>query len=326
MELERKTVMVTGGAGFIGSHLVDALIGENPKEIIVVDNLFLGKESNLSAARKRFPSLVFYKEDVADFEVMERIFKKHAVDVVFDLAVIPLPTSLVMPKECTDKNVLMVTTLCELQRLGRFKTLIHFSSSEVYGSAQQQPMDEKHAFGPSTPYAASKAAGDLVVLSYYHTFNIDCAIIRPFNNYGPRQNEGTYAGVIPITVKRILNNQPPIIQGDGKQTRDFIYVTDTAKAAIAIYKQGESRGKAINVGGGKEISIGFLIRKIAELMGYKREILNEPARIGDVRRHIAGIELAKRLIGFSQQVDFDEGIKKTVEWYKENARHSSSGM
>jgi UDP-glucose 4-epimerase len=320
MDLKNKSILVTGGAGFIGSHLVDALINENPKDIVVVDDMFLGKESNLEEAKENFANLILYKGDTGNFEVMQRILEKHKTDVIFNLAVIPLPASLEMPKQSTDKNIETVTTVCELQRLGFFKTLIHFSSSEAYGSAQYEHMDEKHPLGPSTPYAASKAAGDLIVLSYYRTFNTDCAIIRPFNNYGPRQNEETYAGVIPLTIKRILNDEAPVIYGDGRQTRDYIYVTETARMAIEIYKNERTRGKVINIGSGGETSILTVVKQIMKLLNCDKEIKFEPTRPADVRRHIANIYLAEDILGFKQEIDFEKGMKMTVDWYLKNMK------
>jgi UDP-glucose 4-epimerase len=179
-------------------------------------------------------------------------------------------------------------------------------------------MDEKHPLGSSTPYAASKGAGDLIVLSYYRTFGTDCAIIRPFNNYGPRQNEETYAGVIPVTIKRILNDEAPVIYGDGKQTRDYIYVTETARMAIEIYKTEDTKGKVINIGSGKETSILTVMNEIMKLLNYDKEIKFETTRLGDVRRHIANIYLAEDILGFKQKISFEEGMKMTVDWYKKN--------
>ena len=318
MKIEGKTILVTGGAGFIGSHLVDSLISENPKKIIVVDNMFLGKESNLRDAMNRFDELTLLKEDVADLIVMDEILKRSKTDLVYNLAVLPLPLSLENPKYCNDKNIEMVSTLCELQRLGRFEKLIHFSSSEAYGTARYRPMDEKHPLGPSTPYASSKASGDLLVLSYHRTFKNNCAIIRPFNNYGPRQNEGSYAGIIPLIIHRILNGKPPIIYGDGFQSRDYIYATDTARMAIEMGKNDNLAGAVINIGSGKETNIITLVKTIMKYLNYTGEIIFEPERPGDVKRHIANIYLAKDVLGFEQTVSFEEGMKKTVEWFVEN--------
>jgi len=318
MEICDKSVLVTGGAGFIGSYVVDHLISEKPKKLIVVDNLSLGKENNLKEAKKNFKNLIFYKENAENTKAMEVIFKEHQIDVVFNLAVVPLPASLEFPKKTTEVNINIVTNLCELQRKDYFKTLIHFSSSEVYGSAKKIPMNEKHPLTPETPYAASKAAGDLIVVSYNNTFNTDFAIVRPFNNYGPRQNEGSYAGIIPVTLKRIFSGQAAIIYGDGEQTRDYIYVSDTAKASIDIYKNEKTRNNIINIGSGKEISVCELINKILDLTDCKKEIIFTEPRPGDVRRHLADIRTAKKILNYKPIVKFDDGLKKTIEWYKKN--------
>jgi UDP-glucose 4-epimerase len=203
-----------------------------------------------------------------------------------------------------------------LARNDCFDKLVHFSSSEAYGSAAYIPMDENHKLGALTPYAASKAAADLLVLSYYKVFGIDASIIRPFNNYGPRQNEGTYAGVIPLTIKRIFAGESPVIYGDGEQTRDYTYVTETADAAIQICTCKRTRGKILNIGSGKETSINTLVKIITRLLDCDKPIVYKRQRPGDVRRHIADISLAQKLINFKQKIDLEEGMKKTIEWYK----------
>lgn len=315
MSLRNKSILVTGGAGFIGSHLVDSLVHHEPERIVVVDNLFLGKDENLEEARRSYPELTIYHDDVSDYSVMKKIVTEECIDVVFDLAVIPLPASLEKPAWTFRHNIDMTLSICELARENAFDTLIHFSSSEVYGTTISGPMDEEHPLNGTTPYAASKAASDSLVLSYCRTFGIDASIIRPFNNYGPRQNEGSYAGVIPLTILRVLRNEPVIIQGDGKQTRDYIYVTDTADAAVQVYNSENCRGRAINIASGREVSIDFLVKFIVNHMCDKRPIVFEPARPGDVRRHIANVFLARDLIDFSPKVSFEEGLVRTIEWY-----------
>lgn len=315
MTLRNKSVLVTGGAGFIGSHLVDRLVKEEPSNLVVVDNFNLGKESNLRDARRNFPGLKIVKMDASDQTSMEHLLKKEDVEVVFNLAIIPLPASLTDPRWVYEHNVSITLCLCELARKGDYRTLIHFSSSEAYGTCQYSPMDEKHPLEPTTSYGASKAATDHLVLSYRKSFGIDAAIIRPFNNYGPRQNEGTYAGVIPLTIKRILSGEAPVIYGDGEQTRDYIYVTDTADAAVKIYNNPNTRCKIINIASGSEISINKLVGLIAEYMGNIGDIIYEVERPADVRRLIGGIDLARNLIEFSPIVGLEEGIRKTIGWY-----------
>ncbi len=317
MSVKNKSVLVTGGAGFIGSHLVDRLIKEEPENLVVVDNLFLGKEANLEEARENYPNLKIYNQDASDYETMSEIMKNEGTEVVFNLAVIPLPASLTKPRWAFEQNVNITLTICELARNDYFDTLIHFSSSEAYGTSEYAPMDEKHPLNGTTPYAASKAASDQLVYSYCKTFGIEAAIIRPFNNYGPRQNEGSYAGVVPLTIKRILNNEAPVIYGDGKQTRDYLYVTDTANAAIDVYNSNSTRNNVLNIASGKEILIETLIKLIGKYLNSDKPIIYEQERPGDVRRHIANISLAEDLIGFKPTVSSEEGLKLTVDWYME---------
>jgi UDP-glucose 4-epimerase len=205
--------------------------------------------------------------------------------------------------------------MCELAREDAFKTLIHFSSSEAYGTSLSGAMDENHPLNGTTSYAASKGACDLLIKSYQETFGIDASIIRPFNNYGTRQNDGSYAGVIPLTINHIMKNESPVIFGDGKQTRDYLYVTDTTDAAVRIYLAESTRKKVINIASGKEVRIDHLLRMIADIMGFKGEILHEPDRWADVRRHIANIYLAEDLIDFKPTVELKDGLRRTVDWY-----------
>lgn len=318
MSLKNRSVLVTGGVGFIGSHLVDRLIQEQPSNLVVVDNFFLGKESNLNEAKLSYPQLKIYHQDASDYEAIKTIVKQEKTQAVFNLAIVPLPVSLIHPRWTYEQNINITLCLCELAKNGYFDTLIHFSSSEACGSCQYAPMDENHPLNPTTPYGASKAATDLLVLSYIDTFNIDAVVIRPFNNYGPRQNEGNYAGVIPLTIKRILAGEAPVIYGDGEQTRDYMYVTETANAAIEIYNCQDSRGKVINIASGSEISINKLVGLIAKHTGYNKTIVHERERPGDVRRFIGSINLARSLISFEPRIGFEEGLRLTIEWYKKS--------
>lgn len=320
MSLKNKSILVTGGSGFIGSHLIDRLIKEDPQNLIIVDNFFLGNKNNLNEAIKRYPELKVYNQDASDYTAMAKMMSNKHIDVVFNLAVIPLPTSLIKPMWTFEQNINITLSICELARNNYFNTLIHFSSSEAYGTCKYAPMDENHPLNCTTPYAASKASSDQLVFSYSKTFGIDTAIIRPFNNYGPRQNEKNYAGVIPLTIKRILGGEPPVIYGDGKQTRDYLYVTDTANAAIDIYNSKNTQGKVLNIASGKEIPIETLIKMIAEYLDCNIPIIYKQSRLGDVRRHVADINLAEELIDFKPTVSFEEGLKLTVEWYKENLK------
>lgn len=316
MLLKNKCVLVSGGAGFIGSHIVDRVIADAPEKVVIIDDFSIGKDRNIGPAKESFERLRVYKCDASDYKAFKNVLESERVDVVFNAAVIPLPASLVEPEKVYGVNVAIVKVACELLRRGSYETLIQISSSEVYGDLLYSPMDEKHPLNPTTPYAASKSAGDHLVLSYHRTFGLDVAIARPFNNYGPRQNDGTYAAVIPVTIKRILRGEPPVIYGDGDQTRDYTYVTDTANAIVEIHGSKAARGKVVNIASGEETKIKEVISKIAAHLGYKGEILYDKPRAGDVRRYIGDSSLAKEIIGYSPKIGLEEGLRRTVEWYR----------
>lgn len=316
MKLAGKNILVTGGAGFIGSNLVDRLVKENPAKLVVVDNFFLGREENLAEARRDYPELKVFRLDASDLGSMRDLVEKEKIEVVFNLAVIPLPTSLEYPGWTVNTNVEIATTFCELARWGSIQTLVHCSSSEAYGTARYVPMDENHPLESSTPYAASKAAADLVVQSYWQTFGIDTVIVRPFNNFGPRQNYGSYAGIIPIVVQRVKSGLPVEIYGDGLQTRDYIFVGETVEAFVRICEQEATRGKVFNVATGREISINDLVAKILQALGApEHPVVHCAPRPGDVRRHCGDISLARQWVGFKSAGITVEQLQETVEWY-----------
>jgi len=311
--------IITGGAGFIGSHLIDCINLRFPGSIIVVvDNLYLGRRKNIYG-NNRNSTVIFYNADASCYEVMNNLIDLHAIDVIFDLAVVPLPVSLHRPLWVWQQNIKIVECLCELASIGKIKRYVHFSSSEAYGTAKKIPMSEEHLITPRTAYGASKAATDHLILSYVENFGIDARIVRPFNAFGPRQNDKTYAGVIPITINRILSGQSPIIYGTGEQTRDYTYVVDIVNAAIDIcFSSAIKNGDIINIASGKETSILLLIEKIAEFMLYHGAIDYQNERDADVFRHCADISKAKQLIGYSPVTSIDDGLKKTIEYFRDN--------
>jgi UDP-glucose 4-epimerase len=319
LALAGQNILITGGAGFIGSHLVDALILERPKKIVVVDNLFLGKRENLDDAVKNFKDLHFIIEDAGNMQALQDIIKKYSIDIVFNLAVIPLPKSLEDPAWTIAENIKITTNVCEVGRMGLYKRLIHFSSSEAYGSAVDIPMIEDHPLIPSTPYAASKLASDYIALSYFKTFGLPVVVIRPFNNYGPRQNEGSYAGIIPIVIKKVQNKEPIEVFGDGEQTRDFLFVKETARAAARLSQDRRALGRVVNIASGKETSINALVSIMLQIMGLKDyPVSHIDPRPGDVRRHCGGIALAQELIGFKPEIPLQEGLRETIDWYRKD--------
>lgn len=311
-----KNVLVTGGAGFIGSHLVDQIIAEGAESVIVIDNLFLGSEHNLTAADKS-GRLTFYRDDAELMTSLEYIFSKHDIGIVFNCATKALNYSFLNPANAFGTNVTVALNLLDLQRRGAFQSLCHFSTSEVYGTAVYEPMDELHPRNPTTTYAAGKAAADLAVESYVRMFGLDAIIVRPFNNYGPRQNfKGMMAGVIPITAWRILNGIPPEIHGEGTQSRDFIYVHDTVNAVLKLFRMLPS-GDSVNISTDNQITISELVERICKMMEYQGEVVRKPARQADVLCHNASNVKVSSLIDYSL-TEFDEGLRETIAWYVAN--------
>lgn len=309
-----KNVLVTGGAGFIGSHLVDRLIAEGARQVIAVDNLFLGSVENLADAIAK--GAIFINEDIECKEALEYIFDQNDIDIVFNLATKALNYSFINPSNAFSTNVVGVLNLLELQRKGRFRTLCHFSTSEVYGTAVYEPMDEAHPKNPTTTYAAGKAAADLAVESYVNMFDVDAFIIRPFNNYGPRQNhKGLLAGIIPLTAWRINNHICPELHGDGTQSRDFIFVHDTVDAVLKLFDCLPA-GESINVSTDNTCSIKALLEKIIAHYGYTGEVVKRQARGADVLTHNASNEKVQRMISYNL-TPFDIGLVQTLDWYRD---------
>lgn len=318
LQAEGKRFLVTGGAGFIGSHLVDALLAAGAERVAVVDNFFLGKEENLAQAAVRHgDALKIYREDASEMTAMQAVMSAERPDVVFNLATKALLYSFFNPAGACRVNLDIALVLGELLRARAYGRLVHLSSSEVYGTAQYVPMEENHPLLAETSYAAGKAAADLLLASYVRMFALDIVTIRPFNNYGPRQNDGALAAIIPITLRRIREGIAPVIQGDGLQTRDFIYVRDTVVGIMNLAGLDAAKGKTLNLGSGRETTMLEIVRTLCELTGHKFEIDFQPARPADVRRHVAGIEQTRQLIGEPATTNLADGLKQTVAWYRQ---------
>ena len=311
--IKSSNVLVTGGAGFIGSHLADRILDLGANELIIVDSLFNGSEDNIEGAISK--GAIFYKDDIENMSSLDFIFDRHQIDIVFNCATKALNYSFLNPKNAFETNTKVIINLLEHQRKKSFKTLVHFSSSEVYGTAVYEPMDEEHPIKPTTTYAAGKAAADNALQSWVNMFELDSFIVRPFNNYGPRQNyKGFLAGIIPITAWRICNNLPPEIHGSGDQTRDFIFVNDTIDAVIKLFpllKPSES----INISADGQISMNQVIKKIKKFFSYDGKTLIKPSRGADVVTHNACNKKIKSYIEYDL-TSFDSGLEKTLQWYK----------
>jgi len=251
---------------------------------------------------------------------MEQIIADEHVQVVYDLATIPLPASYGQPRWTFENNLGIVMCLLELLRKEKFELYVHCSSSEAYGSAQFVPMTEEHPLNPTTTYGASKAAQDLLIQAYDRMYDLPFFIFRPFNNFGERQNDQAYAGVIPMTIQRILAGQSPVQHGDGTQTRDFIYVRDTVDAIVRLTRAGYRKG-IVNVCRGREVAIRDLLRIIANVMGWTQGIVDVPnPRPTDVSRHFADNAKLRSVIPDFQPTDLEKAIGHVVDFYKGKPR------
>jgi UDP-glucose 4-epimerase len=242
------------------------------------------------------------------------------VEVVFHLAAqIHVDRSIIEPKLTNDINISGTQNILELARRYDVRKVIHASTSEVYGTAQYTPMDEKHPLNAPHPYGASKTAADRMCYAYKQTYGMDIAIMRLFNIFGPRQRDTGYGGVISIFVRRALSGMPPIVYGDGKQTRDYTYIEDTLSAYDAVLNYKGVFDVPINFGTGREVKIIDLANRIIKLTGQQGKIkpVHVEPRPGEVQRLIADISQARKLLKWEPKCTLEEGLKKFVDWYRD---------
>jgi UDP-glucose 4-epimerase len=313
--MEAKKILITGGTGFIGSHLCEKFVADGIT-VICLDNFMNG---NLSNVRPLLNSRKFklVKGDVRDFNLLEKIVQD--TDVIIHLAAqIHVDRSIVEPKLTYDINVLGTLNILELARRYDVKRVIHSSTSEVYGSAQYNPMDEKHPLNSPHPYGASKIAADRMCYAYIQTYGMDVCIMRLFNTFGPRQKDTGYGGAISIFLRRVMNNMAPLIYGDGSQTRDYVYIKDAVKAFEAVLNSDDSLNDAVNFGTGTEIQILKLANKIIALCGKKDTITPRhiSPRPGEVKKLVSDSSKAKKIYGWTPQYTLGAGLKELINWYQ----------
>ncbi len=312
MDLTGKTILVTGGAGFIGSHLVDAL---HPHRVRVLDDFSTGHRRNLAhhAGRGRVEVV---EGDIRDRRLLERLLE--GVGAVFHLACRGVRHSIGNPRESHDVNASGTIDVLQAAREAGVERFVHVSSSEVYGTARHVPMDENHPCFPETVYGAAKLAGESYARAYHQTYGLATVVVRPFNNFGPRSHfEGDSGEVIPRFAVWALNGQPPVIFGDGTQTRDFIYVEDTAYWLCRVAECDALVGQTVNLGSGVETSVNELARAVTEAAGISQAAPRYLApRPGDVHRHLAGVERARSILGFHHRTSVREGIGKLLAHLK----------
>jgi UDP-glucose 4-epimerase len=309
-------ILITGGAGFVGSHLSDKYTKKG-NTVICLDNFMSGNLINIRHLLS-YRNFKLINGDVRDLDLLEKIMTD--VEVVFHLAAqIHVDRSIIEPKLTYDINISGTQNILELARRYDVRKVIHASTSEVYGTAQYTPMDEKHPLNAPHPYGASKTAADRMCYAYKQTYGMDITIMRLFNIFGPRQRDTGYGGVISIFVRRALSGMPPIVYGDGKQTRDYTYIEDVLSAYDAVLNYKGILDGPINFGTGREVKIIDLANKIIRLTGQQgkiKPVYVEP-RPGEVQRLLADISHAKKLLKWEPECTLDEGLKKFVDWYRD---------
>jgi UDP-glucose 4-epimerase len=312
MQLGGKLVVVTGGAGFIGSHLVDAL---GDCKIRVLDDFSTGKVDNLAGHRDS-SRVELIRGDVRDPAVVARAMR--GVDVVFHLACRGVRHSIGSPLENHEVNATGTLVVLAAARNADVARFVHVSSSEVYGTARYVPMDENHPTFPETVYGAAKLAGECYARAYHQTYGFPAIVVRPFNNFGPRSHhEGDSGEVIPRFVVWALNRMAPVIFGEGTQTRDFIYVEETAYWLRRVAECDDLVGRTINLASGKETSVRELADLVYdEVLGERTPPEFQPPRPGDVQRHLAATELAKELLGFHTRISLRDGIRRLADYLR----------
>ncbi|MDM8547727.1 GDP-mannose 4,6-dehydratase [Candidatus Venteria ishoeyi] len=311
--MSKQKVVVTGGAGFLGSHVVGQLLDDG-HAVVVLDDFSNGKEAHLATVEGH-PNLQIIHGDITRRADVKTAFA--GCDWVIHLAVLDLRQSIKEPERVNQVIVDGTMNCLAVARENQMQLFLNCSSSEAYGSAAYVPMDEKHPLHPETPYAAAKVAQDMYVYSYGRTYGLPWTTIRPFNMYGPNSHwQGFRGELIPKMIVRAMNKQPLVLFGDGEQTRDFLYVEEAASAVIDVAKNPDSLGRTMNFCTGKETSVRQIAEIICQQFGLDpaTAIEKQAARPGDVMRHLGDNRVFQEIVGYAPQIEIEEGIVKTIQW------------
>jgi len=310
-------MLITGGAGFIGSHLCEKYVKEG-HTVVCLDS-FVGGDLNHVRHLLDCRNFKLVRGDVRDAALVEKVVRD--TEIVFHLAAqVHVDRSCVEPDVTWDTNVMGTQRVLEAARMHDVRRVVLASSSEVYGSALYAPIDERHPLQAPHPYGASKIAADRMAYAYTITYGMDIAIMRLFNVFGPRQRDLGYGGVISIFTRRVLMGVPPMIYGSGLQTRDYTYVSDAVRAYDAALRYDGRLDGPVNFGAGREVSICTLAEMIIDLCGKNGVVspVHVNARIGEVQRLIADASRARHLFGWEPETDFRAGLRSFVDWYARN--------
>jgi len=308
--------LVTGGAGFIGSHLVEALVHRG-EPVRVLDDLSSGRLENLSGVLEH---IEFIQGDVADANVTAGAVQ--GVDCVFHLAALAsVPASVERPLDCHAACTTGTIVLLDSARRAGVRRVVFAGSSAVYGERSGGSRREDEVPEPLSPYAAAKAAGEMYCRAFWASYGLETVVLRYFNVFGPRQNpRSQYAAVIPQWITALLEGRRPVIYGDGRQSRDFTSVDNVVHANLLAASSPTAAGRTINIAEGRSFDLLHLLDVLRQVMNVEVEPVFAPPRTGDVRFSRADISLAQQLLGYQPQVDFEEGLRRTVAYYRQDHR------
>ncbi len=305
------TCLVTGGAGFIGSHLTGYLLRQR-HAVRVLDNFATGKRENLNEVMSQ---IEFVESDIRDLDAVRRAVE--GVDCVFHQAALPsVPRSIADPIASNAVNVDGTLNVLVAARDAKVRRVVFASSSSVYGDNPTLPKREDLPPHPLSPYAATKLMGEHYCRLFYQLYGLETVVLRYFNVFGPRQDpRSQYAAVIPKFITRMLDNQPLTIYGDGEQSRDFTFVENVVRANVLAMDAPDAAGKVFNIGCGAHYTLNYMVASLQQLMNRAAEVVYAPAKAGDVRHSLASIERAGQYLGYAPQVPFEEGLHRTVHYF-----------
>ena len=304
-------ILISGGAGFIASHLTDKLIDKG-HNVVVIDNLSTGRRENLN------PQAKFYEADICNSEISQ-IFEEEKPEIVFHFAAqIDVRKSVKDPIQDAKVNILgSLNLLQNCQKNGGVKKFIFASSGgAIYGDTDVIPTPETHAENPESPYGICKLTIEKYLHFYKETFGLNYTALRLANIYGPRQNSKGEGGVIAVFCDKMLKNEKVVINGEGKQSRDFVFVDDVVNSALLSIEQEKS--DIYNIGTGKETNINEIFRKIKELTNSNCEEIHTPAKLGEQRRSCLNYSKAKKELNWEPKYNLKKGLENTIKWFKEN--------
>lgn len=305
-------ILVTGGAGFIGSNITHELVrqGLRPK---VIDNLLTGNLKNLIGLQNKID---FVRGDIKNLKFLQREFS--GIDYVLHQAALPsVPRSVADPVASMENNITGTLNVLLASRDRGVKRVVFASSSSVYGNVSKEYKSEDLPVNPLSPYALTKYTGEKLCQQFYQLYGLETICLRYFNVFGPYQNpDSQYAAVIPSFIKVILQGRRPIIFGDGSQSRDFTYVANNVWANLLALKTKKGIGEVINIACGQSITLNDLMEKINQILGISVQPIYRASRPGDVKDSKAGIAKAKKLLAFKPIISFDQGLKETIKWYQ----------